>query len=74
MLRPKLPQPQVNESQLEHTLHFTNSIKIQSCKTNSGEATLHHFFKNLTVKMHTNANRERYTHTHTHLDLGRPSP
>ena len=23
MLRPKLPQPQVNESQLEHTLHLT---------------------------------------------------
>ena len=27
---------------------------------------MHHFFKNLTVKMHTSANREKYTHTHTH--------
>ena len=35
MLRPKLPQPQMNESQLEHTLHLTTSIKTQSCKTNS---------------------------------------
>ena len=37
MLRPKLPQPQMNESQLEHTLHLTTSIKTQSCKTNSGK-------------------------------------